>query len=222
MNKENFIFAKGFNNPSRSLGSSPRRAFVTWFIASVPGEQTFAIWVTPDPWKNLIKITILRKRRKGLVASRPANYLHPPWRSGKYNGWCEKTARGQIYIYISWQILLAEMFPTASPVSTLVTGIYLERAASILISGHRPDGRGRSGLCDEFTSTLRRILGISAPLIKGLRCANISNTLPASCYSFFSFFFFTFEHSERGEGDETIMTVNFIFRFNLWRIGAVY
>lgn len=100
MNKENFIFAKGFNNPSHSLGSSLRRAFVTWFIASVPGEQTFAIWVTPDPWKNLIKITILRKRRKGLVASRPANYLHPPWRSGKYNGWCEKTVRGQIYIYI--------------------------------------------------------------------------------------------------------------------------
>lgn len=149
------------------------------------------------PVEKLNKNNDIAKKKEGRIWSRPGRPITFIPRGGLVNitGDARRHPRPvarYIYIYIVADIVPRPRCfprPLQYPCPPLVTGIYLERTVSILISGHRPDGRGRSGLCDEFTSTLRRILGISAPLIKGLRYTNISNTLPGSCYSFFSFFF---------------------------------
>lgn len=111
----------------------------------------------------------------GLVALSLGNYLHPRWQSGKYNGRSGReetaTADGQIYRGRYCASTLPE--PLQIRVPCLLRDIFSNE--TILVSGvSLTEGTDRSAmeLCGKFTSlpaTLRRIPGISAPLIKGLR-----------------------------------------------------
>lgn len=164
ISRENFIFCKGFNNPCCSHRF--HRCLSPGLSSLVNRRSLYEL--LPTRGKKLNKNNDIARKKEGSGRVQAVAITFIP-RGGLVNITGDARRRGRPDI--SWQILGHEMFPTPSPgsVSTARYAIYRRTNRVDSYKRSRWGGGGIEGLCDEFTSTLRRILGISALLIKGLR-----------------------------------------------------